>query len=163
MGLARRKEKIEELAKDLTNSVGSLHALKVDLSNEDEILKAFQWISTNLEAVHILINNAGITRNTNLSNGDSKMWKEIIDINVLALCITTREALKNMELNKVNGHIIHINSMSGHRVASMPNNNVYPASKYAVTALTETLRQELTTSGSKIKVTVSVQFLIVKQ
>ena len=51
-------------------------------------------------------------------------------------------------------HIIHINSVGGHRVYT-PQFNVYPASKFAVTALTETLRQELNSLGTKIRVTVS--------
>ena len=60
-----------------------------------------------------------------------------------------------MKKHKIDdGHIIHINSAAGHRVFS-PQFNVYPASKFAVTALTETLRQELNSLGTKIRVTVS--------
>ncbi|RZC42511.1 hypothetical protein BDFB_002988 [Asbolus verrucosus] len=58
-----------------------------------------------------------------------------------------------MKANNINGHIIHINSIFGHNVPNYPNLNVYPASKYAVTALTETLRQELNQLGSKIRIT----------
>lgn len=61
-----------------------------------------------------------------------------------------------MKANNVNGHIIHINSVAGHKCPDIPNLNVYTASKYAVTALTETLRQELNSINSKIKVTVSI-------
>ncbi|RZC35874.1 hypothetical protein BDFB_013527, partial [Asbolus verrucosus] len=67
--------------------------------------------------------------------------------------MATREAVKIMKANSINGHIVHINSMCGHRVPGVPYINVYAASKYAVTALTETLRQELNQLGSKIKVT----------
>lgn len=72
----------------------------------------------------------------------------------MALSIATREAIKSMKENNVDGHVIHINSIAGHSVPPLPNYNVYPASKYAVTALTETLRQELTKMDSKIKVSV---------
>lgn len=54
------------------------------------------------------------------------------------------------------GHVIHINSVAGHTTAFLPGISVYPASKHAVTALTETLRQELLSKGSKIRVTVSI-------
>lgn len=72
----------------------------------------------------------------------------------------TQEALKLMkESNVDDGHIILINSIAGHKVASSggrsPGFNVYPASKHAVTALTESLRQELVYLKSKIRVTVS--------
>lgn len=75
----------------------------------------------------------------------------------MALCICTREAVKIMRTNGIAGHIIHMNSVAGHKVVAMPKPifNVYPASKFAVTALTESLRQELRYYGTKIKVTVS--------
>lgn len=57
---------------------------------------------------------------------------------------------------KVDGHIVHINSISGHKILNIPYLSVYPASKHAVTALTETLRQELNSIGSKIKITVGL-------
>lgn len=92
--------------------------------------------------------------NTNLLEGDTETWKKILDTNVLGLCIATREAVKNMRENNVDGHIIHINSLAGHIVVNVPNLSVYTASKFAVTALTETLRQELNSIGSKTKITV---------
>lgn len=59
-----------------------------------------------------------------------------------------------MQKNNIDGHIINVNSVAGHQVPPVPFNNVYPASKHAVTALTETLRHDLKTIGSKIKSTV---------
>lgn len=133
-----------------------MYAVKADLSKEEEILKAFEWTKNNLGPIHILINNAGcVALTTNLTEGDTNLWKKVLDLNVLSLCIATREAVKSMRENQVDGHIIHINSECGHKVPNFPILNVYPASKFAVTALTETLRQELNSIGSKIKITVS--------
>lgn len=149
-------ERIEKLAKQLEGKKGKLYALKADLTKEDDILKAFEWTKSNLGPVHVLINNAGCAvLTTNLMEGDTELWKRVLDLNVLGLCIATREAVNDMRENNVNGHIIHINSVAGHIVPSFPTFNVYPASKFAVTALTETLRQELNSIGSKIKITVS--------
>ncbi|KAF2896700.1 hypothetical protein ILUMI_09476, partial [Ignelater luminosus] len=153
VGLARRKDRIEELSKRLEGKKGKLYACQVDMTQEEDILKAFQWIKDTLGPVHILINNAGILRTTSLIDGNTKFWKEIFDTNVLGLSIATREAVRDMRANNIAGHIIHINSVAGHRVVKIPRLNVYPASKYAVTALTETLRQELNSIGSKIKIT----------
>uniref|UniRef100_A0A9I3GJB4 Uncharacterized protein n=1 Tax=Anopheles farauti TaxID=69004 RepID=A0A9I3GJB4_9DIPT len=58
-----------------------------------------------------------------------------------------------MKKRSVGGHIIHINSILGHMVLPIATQNVYPATKYGVTALTETLRHELRLAGTKIKVT----------
>lgn len=154
MGLARRLDRLEDLAKKLDDKRGKLHPVQTDITNEEEILKAFDWTKTNLGPVGILVNNAGISRFSNLTEGKTEDWKAVLDTNVLALSIATREAIKSMRENKINGHIIHINSIAGHSVPPLPNYNVYPASKHAVTALTETLRQELTKLGSNIRVSV---------
>jgi len=153
VGLARRSERVEELSKKLAGKKGKLHALKVDVTKEEEILKAFKWVTNNLGPVHILVNNAGIGQYNTLIDGDTEKWRRVFDTNVLALCIATREAIKIMNANGIDGHIIHINSVAGHSVPNLPTVNVYPASKHAVTALTETLRQELNQIGSKIKIT----------
>ncbi|KAJ3660791.1 hypothetical protein Zmor_005222 [Zophobas morio] len=152
-GFARRSERVEELAKKLSGKKGKVHAVKVDVSKEEDILKGFKWVTDNLGPVSILINNAGILQNTNLTDGETEKWKKIFDTNVLGLCIATREAVKIMKANKIDGHIVHINSVVGHKVPEFGDANVYPASKYAVTALTETLRQELNHLGLKIKIT----------
>jgi len=153
VGIARRSERVEELSKKLAGKKGKLYAIKADLTKEEDILKAFKWVTDNLGPVNILVNNAGLGQNTNLVEGDTKKWRRVFDTNVLGLSIATREAVKIMRANNIDGHIIHINSILGHTVSNLPNTNVYPASKYAVTALTETLRQELNQIGTKIKIT----------
>jgi NADP+-dependent farnesol dehydrogenase len=155
VGLARRVERVEELAKKLKGKKGKLHGVKADISKEEDILNAFKWTSDNLGPVHILVNNAGLTQKTNLTTeGDTEKWRKIFDTNVMGLCIATREAVKIMQAKKIDGHVIHINSTTGHRVPNLPGRNVYPASKHCVTALTETLRHELRHLGLKVKITV---------
>lgn len=154
MGLARRKERLDILVQEFSDKPGKFHGITADVTVEDNIIRAFQWVKDNLGPVHILINNAGVLQNTTLIDGDTSIWKQTFDTNVMALCIATREAIRDMKLNSVDGHIIHINSVSGHRITYFPQINVYAATKHAVTALTETLRIELNTHESKIKVTV---------
>lgn len=155
VGLARRKEKIETLSKQLSNEKGKLYAVKCDLTKEEDILNAFKWTSENVGQIHILINNAGVYRDTNLVDGNTSDWKQILLTNVLAMTITTREAIKIMKKGGYQGHIVNINCLSGHRNLYYPNMNLYAASKHAVTALTETFRQELASMGSQIKISVS--------
>ena len=153
--MARNIETLETKSKTLTGKKGKLHPIKGDFSREEDILKVFEWTSKNLGPVHILINNAAASNQTTLMDGKTEDWKSVFDLNVIGLCIATREAVKIMKENKINGHIIHINSVLGHQVVNVPRINVYPASKFAVTALTETLRQELNHLGLKIKISVS--------
>ncbi|KAJ8943901.1 hypothetical protein NQ318_019509 [Aromia moschata] len=150
-GLARRKDRLDELANKLAGKKGKFYPVVTDVSKEEDILRAFAWTKENLGPVHILINNAGIAGRGNVHDGDTKLWTSIFDLNVLGLCIATREAIKDMKANSVDGHIIHINSIAGHRVVL--GGSVYPASKFAVTALAETLRLELNSLKSKIKIT----------
>lgn len=158
VGIARRKERIEELANKLVGKKGKLYAVRADMTKEQDIIDAFEWTKKNVGSISILINNAGGLSYTTLTDGDTELWKRTIDLNVLGLCIATREAIKDMRANNIDGHIIHINSVTGHKVVNFPGINIYPASKFAVTALTESLRHELNSLNSKIKVTVSRLF-----
>nr|CAD7597154.1 unnamed protein product [Timema genevievae] len=153
VGLARRAEKVEELAAGLKSAPGKLYAVKADISKEEDILAAFDWIKKNLGGVDILINNAGLGTTDTLSNVGDGSW-QVLDVNLKGLSIFTREALKSMKERGVNdGHIIHINSIAGHYLPSFFPVTMYHASKHAVTVLTEGLRRELVQLGSKTKVT----------
>lgn len=162
VGLARRKEKLDELGKTLYGKSGKFYGVKADICDEEDILKAFNWAKENLGPIHILINNAGLGRPTSLIEGDTSDFKKVLDTNVLGLTLCTREAVKDMRNNKIDGHIIHVNSVAGHYVPQVPNMNIYPASKYAVTALTETLRYELNFVGCRIKTTVRMEEITFK-
>lgn len=153
--MARRSERVEILSKKPEGRKGKLYALATDVSKEDDILNAFQWTSENVGPVHILVNAAGIHFRDRLVDGPTDHWRKTFEVNVIGLCIATREAIQIMKKFNIDGHIIHINSIGGHKVVNMPNMDVYPATKFGVTALTETLRMELASLNSKIRVTVS--------
>jgi len=75
----------------------------------------------------------------------------MLEVNVLGLSVCTREAVQRMRRRGIDdGHIIHISSMSSHRVP--PGSGMYAATKFAVRALTEALRKELREQGSSIRV-----------
>ncbi|XP_069684395.1 dehydrogenase/reductase SDR family member 11-like [Periplaneta americana] len=152
-GLARRVDKIQELAQSLTDAPGTLHAIKCDLSKEEDILSAFSQIEE-LGGVDILINNAGVLFESLLSQGSTVEWRSMWDVNVLGLSICTREAFRSMrERQQDHGHMIHINSIAGHYDVGKEGMHMYSATKHAVTALTEGLRRELVALHSNIRVT----------
>lgn len=75
--------------------------------------------------------------------------------------LCTRQAIKSMKQREVNGHIININSILGHKVnqavpGNKPTNSLYPPIKFAITGLTECIRQELLYLQTQIKITVSL-------
>ncbi|KAK5646993.1 hypothetical protein RI129_005457 [Pyrocoelia pectoralis] len=147
VGIARRKDKIEQLG-----TSKNLHALQADVTKEEEVLKAFKWIKDNLGPIHILINCAGIVRLTNYLDGSTEMWRDMMETNYIGLCVATREAVKDMRANNVDGHIIHMNDIAGYKMIGVEHLNIYCASKYPVTAAVEGLRVELNGIKSKIKV-----------
>ncbi|KAJ9599586.1 hypothetical protein L9F63_009903 [Diploptera punctata] len=152
VGLARRVERVEELKKNLTSAPGKLFPRKCDVMKEEDVKAAFKWIKSELKRVDILINNAGNAMQNTLIDGPVEHWKHIMDLNVMALSMCTKEALQIMKETGVDdGHIIHINSVVGHEIA--PRSIMYSASKHAVTVLTEGLRRELIKQNSKIRVT----------
>jgi NADP-dependent 3-hydroxy acid dehydrogenase YdfG len=145
---ARREGLLQEVA---NQSAGDVLPLAVDLQDTQAILGMFETIRDHWGGVDVLINNAGIGFNEPLVSGNTEHWRAMLDLNVLALCVCTREGISDMRRRGDNGHVFHVSSMAGHRVPS--GSGVYSASKYAVRALTEGLRQELRHLDSHIRVT----------
>ncbi|KAG1951376.1 dehydrogenase/reductase SDR family [Pimephales promelas] len=156
VGCARNLEQIQNLAAECVSSgfSGTLFPYKCDLSVEEEVLSMFSWIKVQHQGIDVCINNAGLALPEPLLSGKTSGWRTMMDVNVIGLSVCTREAYQSMkERNIDDGHIININSMSGHRVVNNADSHFYSASKYAVTALTEGLRQELREAKTHIRAT----------
>uniref|UniRef100_A0A3Q2WHR8 Dehydrogenase/reductase SDR family member 11-like n=1 Tax=Haplochromis burtoni TaxID=8153 RepID=A0A3Q2WHR8_HAPBU len=118
----------------------------------------FAAIKEQHKGVDVCINNAGLAHPELLLNGKTSGWKNIcfghLQVNVLALSMCAREAYQSMkERNVDDGHIININSQCGHQVFPNADVHFYTCTKYAVTALTEGLRQELRAENTHIRAT----------
>ena len=146
--LARRADRLSDLRDELGDA---LLPLACDLRDEAQIRAAFGAVAERWGGVDVLINNAGLGHEQRLMDGETEAWREMLEVNVLALCVCTREALTQMRARGVSGHVVHVSSMAAHRVP--PGSGVYSATKYAVRALTEALRKELREAGSGIRVT----------
>lgn len=147
--LARRRDRLEEVA----SGVSAERALvcPADLRREAEIRGAFERARAAWGGVDVVVNAAGLGRRAPLVEGPADAWREMLEVNVLGLCICTQEGLRDMRRRGDDGHVVHISSMSGHRVPGA--SGVYAATKHAVRALTEGLRKELRALGSQIRVT----------
>ncbi|KPQ33433.1 MAG: NADP-dependent 3-hydroxy acid dehydrogenase YdfG [Phormidesmis priestleyi Ana] len=147
---ARRENRLAEVANTLRRQNIDVLSQVVDLRDESQILSFFTAVKRQWNQLDVLINNAGLGHKESLMSGETEAWREMLEVNVLALCICTREAISLMQpVNK--GHIVHVSSMSGHRVPAIT--GVYSATKFAVRSLTETLRRELRASNSAIRIT----------
>ena len=148
---ARRVDRLRELADAVAAESGADRVLPVpvDLRDEASIGRMFAAVRERWGAVEVLVNNAGLGHDAPLCSGRTEHWREMLEVNVLALCVCTREALADMARTG-RGHVIHVSSMAAHRVP--PQSGVYSATKFAVRALTEALRQELRAAGSPVRV-----------
>ena len=146
---ARRVERVEALRDEVPG--GDLLPLRADLRDAAQIGRMFASIRQQWGGVDVVINNAGLGYDAPLVSGDSEQWREMLEVNVLAVAVCTREAVQDMRQRGDDGHVLHIASMSSHRVT--PQAGMYAATKHGVAALTEGLRQELRALGSGIRVT----------
>ncbi|XP_037534195.1 dehydrogenase/reductase SDR family member 11 [Nematolebias whitei] len=156
VGCARNVEKIQKLAAECRAAgySGELVPVKCDLTSVEDIESMFSTIKAQHGGVDVCVNNAGLAHPEPLLSGKTNGWKNMLDVNVLALSICTREAYQSMkERNIDDGHIINLNSICGHTVIPSSEIHFYTASKYAVTALTEGLRQELGEANTHIRAT----------
>ncbi|GJQ80407.1 hypothetical protein Trydic_g12266 [Trypoxylus dichotomus] len=150
VGLARRKAKIEELGKGYE---GKLFPVETDLTKKEDIFKAFEWTEKNVGPIYVLVNNAGVSYVAPILEVDIEKLEQLFNTNLLALQICTKEAIKSMKANNIDGFIININSVAGHNILRYPGLSMYTTSKHGVTAFTESIRWELANSGSKIRIT----------
>ena len=148
--LARRRERLLQLVEEIEAEGGSAMAFETDLARPEEIERAFSEVRQALGPVRVVVNNAGLGHSAPLVSGQTARWAEMLQVNVLALCVCTREAVSDMQANGEWGQVIHISSMSAHRVPE--GSGVYSATKFAVRSLTESLRRELRALKSQIRV-----------
>lgn len=146
---ARRIDRLNELAESLPDA--ELLPVEADLRQEEQILALFEKVRGTWGGVDVMVNNAGLGHRAPLTSGSTEQWREMLEVNVLGLCVCTREAVTDMRKRGDDGHVIHLSSMAAHRVPR--GSGVYSATKFAVRSLTEGLRQELRELDSKIRVT----------
>ncbi|MFW6330759.1 MAG: SDR family NAD(P)-dependent oxidoreductase [Gemmatimonadota bacterium] len=146
---ARREERLRQLADDLGREHGvAVHVRQVDVRDRGAVRSAVDGLLETAGPPHILVNNAGLAAGFDpIQEGDFEDWDRMLDTNVKGLLNVTRMLLPAMiEVDR--GHIINIGSTAGHQV--YPKGNVYNASKFAVTALTEAINLDVV--GTSLKV-----------
>ncbi|MBE9094354.1 SDR family oxidoreductase [Tychonema sp. LEGE 07203] len=151
---ARRIEKLDRLAKELveTKSVASMneiYLLELDVRDRPQVESAIAALPDAWKNIDILINNAGLSRGLDkLHEGNFQDWEEMIDTNVKGLLYMTRYIVPAM-VSRGRGHVVNIGSIAGRQ--AYPKGSVYCASKAAVRAISDGLKQDLL--GTPVRVT----------
>lgn len=89
-GFARRVEKIKEIADSLKDSSGKLYPVECDVSKEDSVVAAFAWVKDNLGSISVLVNSAGITKESSLIGKPFVNWAETFMLSFLLKKISNR-------------------------------------------------------------------------
>ena len=148
--LARRADRLKALATELRASGAQILECTGDLSKDAEVRACFERIRGAWGGLDILVNNAGTGMMSTLAEGSPDDWRETLTVNVAAPALCIQEALRDME-GKHDAQIINIVSIYGHR-DQVPNFSFYQASKFAMRALTNTLRAELASTDTTVRV-----------
>ncbi|WP_318369344.1 SDR family oxidoreductase [Enterobacter sp.] len=143
---ARRLERIDAIAADINSAGGLAKAQALDVTNRASMAAFVQAALDTWGRVDVLINNAGIMPLSPLSAGKQDEWERTIDVNIKGVLWGIGAVLPVMEAQG-SGQIINIGSIGA--LAVVPTAAVYCASKFAVRAISDGLRQE----NSKIRVT----------
>ena len=132
--LARRVEAMQALA--LPNSL----SISVDVTDADAIKAAINQAEAQFGPVGCLINNAGVMLLGQIDTQNPNEWSRMLNINVMGVLNGIHAVLAGMKARKT-GTIINISSVAGRK--TFPNHAAYCATKFAVHALTENIREEV--------------------
>lgn len=153
--MARRKERLEALAAQITAAGGRALVVAADISRQSEAVEAVELTVKKLGRLDMLVNNAGLMLLGNIYNAATDEWERMIDINLKGLLYTSHAALPHLlkaaeDSPRKVADLVNISSVAGRRARMGA--GVYNATKFGVVAVTEALRQEVT--GRHVRVSV---------
>ncbi len=127
------------------SALGPVSAAEVELTDEASVAAAVAATLEQHGAIHILVNNAGITGGNGVTwELDPAVWRRVVEVNLIGPYLTCRAVVPQM-IRQGYGRIVNIASVAGKE--GNPNASHYSASKAALVALTKSLGKELATKG----------------
>jgi NADP-dependent 3-hydroxy acid dehydrogenase YdfG len=161
---ARRADRLDALAARIQQARGEALPVACDVVDRGQVKAMVEKTMEAWGRIDVLINNAGIMPLAPLARCRLDEWDAMIDVNIKGLLYGIGFVLPVM-LQQKTGHIINVSSVAGRRV--FPNGAVYCGTKFAVHAISEGLRSELsdraTEDGNQIRVTVIAPGVVVTE
>jgi NAD(P)-dependent dehydrogenase (short-subunit alcohol dehydrogenase family) len=133
---ARSADKLKDLAAEIRAAGGTALDVPADITDEQQVIALFRKTLDTYGRVDLLVNNAGIADHTPTHELSLALWQKVIDINLTAVFLCCREALKVMRPQK-RGRIINIGSVSAR--VPRPNTIAYVAAKCALEGMTHSI------------------------
>lgn len=138
--IARTEADLQNVAEELKNFNVHVAIATADVASIDSVNTAVAKVKTDLGAIDILINNAGISSFGSFMELEPARWEEIVKVNLFGAYYVTRAVLPEM-IDRKTGDIVNISSTAGQRGAAVT--SAYSASKFALIGLSESLMQEV--------------------
>ncbi|HTD96201.1 MAG TPA: 3-oxoacyl-[acyl-carrier-protein] reductase [Edaphobacter sp.] len=137
---ARNLDKLAEVAAEIAAAGGTAHPFALDVASEDSIKECAKAVLAHFGSVHILVNNAGITRDILAMRMKRKDWDDVLSTNLTGAFLLTQALMSTMVRNRW-GRIINVTSIVGQTGQAGQAN--YAASKAGLIGLTKSLAREL--------------------
>jgi NADP-dependent 3-hydroxy acid dehydrogenase YdfG len=153
--VARRADRLEELAEEIEAVGGTALPLPADLADPELAALAVAQAATSFGRLDILVNAAGVLRTGEVTEAAAADWERMVRVNLDGVLHTTRAALPHL-LDAVASSprsvadLVNVSSVGGRTVR--PGGSVYAATKHAVNAFSESLRQEVTQRSVRVSV-----------
>ncbi len=144
VAVARSADKLAEVVSGIESAGGSAEAMECDVADSAAVEAMVDAVADKHGRIDVLVNNAGITRDTLLLRMDDAMFDEVINVNLKSVFVATRSAARYLMRSKA-GRIINIGSVSG--VVGNKGQANYAASKAALGGFTKTVAKELAGKG----------------
>lgn len=124
-------------------------ALKLDVTNKEELIEAYNESIKRFGQIDVLVNNAGIGYFGSIEESDETEIRKMFEVNFFALAEVTRIFLPGMRARR-SGHIVNISSIGG--LVAFPAVGFYNATKFALVGYSESLAKELDPLGIKVSI-----------
>ena len=136
---ARRTDRLHDLVSRIEASGGTARAHRLDVTSRDDFARVVSATLEEFGCIDVIVNNAGVMPLSPLNALKVSEWDQMVDVNIKGVLNGIAAVLPVMEA-RGSGHIINVASIGAHRVS--PTAAVYCATKYAVWAISDGLRQE---------------------
>jgi NADP-dependent 3-hydroxy acid dehydrogenase YdfG len=152
---ARRAERLEALAGAIGDDGGRALPLEVDVTDQGQAIAAVERTVGELGRLDVVVNNAGVMLLGPILDAPTEEWDRMVALNVNGLLYVAHAALPHLLEAAADGprgvaDLVNISSVAGRR--AMTGSGVYNATKFAVNAFTESLRQEVAERHVRVSV-----------
>ena len=124
--------------------------VQCDVSSHSDVQKAALATLATFGKVHVVVNNAGVGSGGPIGAVSEREWKWVFDVNVMGVVYGTEVFAPLLAQHGEGGHIVNVASIAG--MLSMPGNESYSATKFAVVAMSEGWRMQLAPIGIGVSV-----------